>query len=75
MSYNGSTSAFANNLQLLANGIPATKPGLFFYGAEATSKPFGNGVLCVGGTKTPSARPGTSSAGTGTRRAAATGRT
>jgi hypothetical protein len=44
----GSTSVAANDLQLLASPVPASVPGLFYYGPEMISQPFGNGVRCVG---------------------------
>jgi len=48
-SISGSTSVAAANLQLLATNCPPNKPGLFFYGPNQISVPFGNGVRCVGG--------------------------
>lgn len=45
----GSTSISANELVLLASGLPPGKPGIFLIGTEQGSLPFGNGVLCVGG--------------------------
>lgn len=51
MKYNGTTSYFGNNFHLMATGLPANKPGLFFYASQATNKPFGNGNLCATGVK------------------------
>ena len=51
MGFNGTTSYLSNNLDLFATGVPPGKLGLFFYGPQPTNKPFGNGVLCVGGSK------------------------
>ncbi len=48
----GSLSIAANNFYLMASGLPANTAGLFFYGANATQVPFGNGFRCVGGTIT-----------------------
>lgn len=46
----GSSSFAANDLVLRATGCPPSKPGLFFFGPNATSGlPFQNGILCVGG--------------------------
>jgi hypothetical protein len=49
IAHSGSTSIFANDLVLLANGVP-NQPGIFFYGPDQASTAFGNGTLCVGGT-------------------------
>jgi hypothetical protein len=46
----GSASVVANNLELFATDLPPEQFGLFFYGPDANSTPFGNGTLCVGGT-------------------------
>ena len=43
-------SLSANNFQLLASGLPANKPGIFFYGTVATSASFGEGLLCTAGS-------------------------
>lgn len=46
----GSTSIAANELQLIATDCPPSKPGLFFYGPNATGPvPFNNGFLCLNG--------------------------
>ncbi|MCP3915338.1 MAG: hypothetical protein GY711_07265 [bacterium] len=46
MSHTGSSSIAANDLELVAAVVPADF-GIFFYGADATSVPFGHGVRCV----------------------------
>jgi probable HAF family extracellular repeat protein len=51
LSVNGSTSVSANNFELVAQPVPVT-PALFFYGPNQVSLPFGDGVLCVGGSIT-----------------------
>lgn len=48
ISFSGSTSIAANDLVLLASGCPPDKYGLFIYGANQASVPFGNGTRCVG---------------------------
>jgi hypothetical protein len=45
--YSGSTSIVANDFVLTASGCPANKFGLFIYGPNQASIPFGNGVRCV----------------------------
>jgi len=45
----GSASIAAGDLVLTVMGAPPKKAGLFFYGDQRNSVPFGNGVLCVGG--------------------------
>ncbi|HEV8113123.1 MAG TPA: hypothetical protein VGR31_10135 [Planctomycetota bacterium] len=47
ISVTGSLGVAANDTQLLAAGCPPGSPGFFFYGANATRTPFGNGYLCV----------------------------
>jgi hypothetical protein len=47
MSVDGCDSMIANALTLRAMGVPANKPGLFFYGALAAQLPAGNGTLCI----------------------------
>ena len=47
ISVGGSTSVGTNNFTLAAGPVP-NKPGLFFYGANQTDVPLGNGRLCVG---------------------------
>lgn len=46
----GSASVAANDLGLWATSVPAGQFGVFFYGADADATPFGNGMLCVGGS-------------------------
>ncbi len=48
MVWSGSTSASANDLVLMASGAPPNKPAIFFYGADQTQVPFGDGFRCVG---------------------------
>lgn len=48
----GSTSVAANDLVLFASSlpqVPSSNPGVFFYGNNPTSVPFGSGTLCVAG--------------------------
>ncbi|MDP6409592.1 MAG: choice-of-anchor A family protein [Planctomycetota bacterium] len=47
----GTNSTIANDLDLVARDLPTGQFGLFFFGAEQTSVPFGNGLLCVDGTE------------------------
>jgi hypothetical protein len=47
LSIAGSMGIAANDTQLLASDCPPRSPGFFFYGANATRTPFGNGYLCV----------------------------
>lgn len=49
--FSGSNSVSANNLVLIAMSCPANQPGLFYYGQNAVSVPFGNGLRCVGGNR------------------------
>lgn len=44
----GSTSIAANDFHLSVSNAPAGQMGLFFFGPEEESLPFGNGRLCVG---------------------------
>ncbi len=46
----GEAVLFANDLVLTAVDVPASQPGLFFYGSSQIQLPYGNGNLCVGGT-------------------------
>jgi uncharacterized lipoprotein YddW (UPF0748 family) len=48
--YAGSTSIAANDLVLMASGLPPNGVGLFFYGSTASQTPFGDGFRCVGGS-------------------------
>ena len=50
--WSGSTSVSANAAALLVSGLPANQPGLFFYGPNEVSVPFGDGNRCVGGSLT-----------------------
>jgi hypothetical protein len=45
----GSTSISANDLVLRSDFAPVNKPGIFYYGPNQISAPFGNGLRCVGG--------------------------
>lgn len=49
MDASGSNRVSANDLILSAAPVPATQPGLFYYGAMQVQTPFGNGFQCVGG--------------------------
>lgn len=46
MALTGSPS-LGGGLTLYALGAPAAKSGLFFYGTQTASLPFGNGTLCI----------------------------
>ena len=46
----GSASASDNSLTLTADNLPVGTPGLFFYGPNQISLPFGEGIRCVGGS-------------------------
>lgn len=48
----GSTSLGANDLLLLAGGLPSQTFGLFFYGPDITRTPTGDGFICVDGGAT-----------------------
>jgi hypothetical protein len=50
ISASGSTSIFANSLVLHVEDGPPLKNGLFFYGKLQAAAPFGDGILCVGGS-------------------------
>lgn len=43
----GSASVGANDLVLEVRDVPAGQFGIFFYGPQESSTPFGNGILCV----------------------------
>jgi V8-like Glu-specific endopeptidase len=47
ISATGSSSIAANDMVLHASNIPSNKNGLFFYGSNKQSTPFGNGTRCV----------------------------
>jgi len=49
MLFSGSTSYSANNLTLFAVNGPTSQAGLFYYGPNQISVPFGEGIRCVGG--------------------------
>ncbi len=49
ISSGGSTSVAANDMVLIAYGLPLSQPGIFFYGPNQTQIPYGNGNLCAGG--------------------------
>jgi hypothetical protein len=44
----GSTSVAANDFHLSVSHAPAGQMGIFFFGPEPASTPFGNGRLCIG---------------------------
>ena len=46
----GSTSVVDNDFTLSAGPLAATEPGIFYFGLNQISTPFGNGTRCVGGT-------------------------
>jgi hypothetical protein len=48
MVWSGSTSVFANDLNMAAIGCPPSQFGIFYYGAGNAQVPFGNGYRCVG---------------------------
>lgn len=48
--FSGSSSVAANDLTLLATGLPPNGVGLFFYGTTAAQVAFGDGFRCVGGS-------------------------
>lgn len=48
MNWSGSTSVAANDLALLATGIPPNQFGLFFYSDSQAFTFLGDGVLCLG---------------------------
>ncbi len=52
-----------NNFTLQASGLPGTVPGLFFFGPNQISAPFGDGQRCVGGATTRIQPPVFASAG------------
>lgn len=64
----GSTSVAANDFTLMARAVPPGKFGVFFYGSERCSVPFGNGLRCVDGGSTGLARliPAEAASGAGT---------
>lgn len=52
ISMSGSTSISANSLNLMVGAAPPNQFGVFFYGPDQASSPFGQGVLCIGGGST-----------------------
>ncbi len=46
----GTTSLAANDFGLVSSDLPAGRSGIFFYGTQSASQPFGDGVRCVGGS-------------------------
>jgi hypothetical protein len=50
MGSSGSTSVAAADFVLRETGAPPFRSGIFFYGAQQVSAPFGNGVRCAGGS-------------------------
>jgi len=50
MSSDGEPDLGANDFILIASGVPAGQPGLFFYGPGQTQVPMGDGFRCVAGT-------------------------
>jgi hypothetical protein len=49
LSYTGSSSLAAHDLELAALSLPAGQATLFFYGASQGQAPFGDGFLCISG--------------------------
>jgi hypothetical protein len=49
ISAQGSASIAANDLILIAEDLPPSQNGLFYYGPNQIQAPFGNGIRCVGG--------------------------
>ncbi len=47
--WTGTPNVSTNGMALTAANLPPNKPGLYFYGPNQTSVPFGEGVRCVGG--------------------------
>jgi hypothetical protein len=48
ITWTGSCVVADNNFTLVVRSCPISQPGLFIYGANQASIPFGNGVLCLG---------------------------
>ena len=48
ISFTGTTSIAASDLELVAQPVP-DQPGIFFYGPDQVQMPFGDGFRCVGG--------------------------
>jgi V8-like Glu-specific endopeptidase len=67
MAASGTASVGANNLVLIANGVPANENGTFYYGDTQIQVPFGLGNMCVDGTvQVYRLNPPTNSGATGT---------
>ncbi len=49
MSVSGSSSVSSNDLVLHSSNVAAGQFGIFYYGPDEISEPFGNGTRCVGG--------------------------
>ena len=49
ISMSGSQIVSDNNFGLFAFNLPSGQNGIFFYGANQQSTPFGNGTLCISG--------------------------
>jgi photosystem II stability/assembly factor-like uncharacterized protein len=49
ISYLGTVSIAANDLVLVAAGLPGNTPGIFYYGTSTVDFPLGDGRRCVGG--------------------------
>ncbi|MFT7671563.1 MAG: hypothetical protein ACI8X5_004284, partial [Planctomycetota bacterium] len=50
--FTGSASLETNDLSLTAFGCPPNKTGIFYYGPNEITVPFGDGLRCVGGAIT-----------------------
>lgn len=46
----GSNTVLDNEFTLVASNVPVGTPGLFFFGPNQVSLPFGEGLRCVGGS-------------------------
>ena len=66
MSATGSNSIAANDLTISATTVP-DEFGLFYFGPNQLSMPFGNGTRCVGGSTVRLNPPSLSSGGTASR--------
>ena len=47
--HGGSVSVAASDLRFVVTDLPLSQFGLFYYGKNGASAPFGNGIRCVGG--------------------------
>lgn len=50
LSWSGSLSVSADELQLRCSGLPTNSSGRLFFGKSQTQTPFGDGFLCTAGT-------------------------